>query len=84
MDGTLVDSNFDEEIVLGIIGFLDEEVLGKQNVTGCDHSKSHLSEEGNDLFTLNGRIKVSLSVRMLLICLSGNLLRQKSHYYTKD
>ena len=54
MDGTLVDSNFDEEFVLGITGFLNEEVLGKQNITGCDHSKSHLSEEGNDLFTLNG------------------------------
>ena len=23
----------------------------------CDYSESHLSEEGNDLFTLNGRIK---------------------------
>ena len=54
MDDTLVDSNFDEEFVLGITDFLNEEVLGKQNITGCDHSKSHLSEEGNDLFTLNG------------------------------
>ena len=27
-----------------------------QSVTGCDHSESHLNE-GNDAFTLNGRIK---------------------------
>ena len=26
-------------------------------LNGCDHSKNHLSEEGNDLFTLNGRMK---------------------------
>ena len=54
---TLVDSDLDEEILLDITGFHDEEVLDKQNVTGCDHSENHLSEEGNDLFTLNGRIK---------------------------
>ena len=48
MNGTLVDSNLDDEIVLDITGFHDEEVLDKQNVTVCDHSENHLSEEGND------------------------------------
>ena len=57
MNDTLVDSNLDDEIVLDITGFHDEGVLDNQNVTGCDHSENHLSEEGNDLFTLNGRIK---------------------------
>ena len=57
MNGTLVDSNSDEEIVLDITGFNDKEVLHKQNSTGCDHSESHLSEEGNGAFTLNGRMK---------------------------
>ena len=54
MNGTLVDSNLNKEIVLDITGFYDEDVLDKQNVIGCDHPESHLSEEGNDLFTLNG------------------------------
>ena len=45
MSGTLVYSNLDEEIVLNIAGFHNEEVLDKQNVTGCDQSESHLSEE---------------------------------------
>ena len=31
--------------------------MDKQNVTSSDHSENHLSEEGYDLFTLNGRIK---------------------------
>ena len=57
MSGTLVYSNLDEEIVLNIAGFHNEEVLDKQNVTRCDQSESHLSEEGNDLFILNRRIK---------------------------
>ena len=57
MSGTLVYSNLDEEIVLNIAGFHNEEVLDKQIATGCDHSESHLSEEGNDLFILNRRIK---------------------------
>ena len=55
MNGTLVDSSSDEEIVLHITGFHDEKVLDKQSLTGCDRSESHLNEEGND--TLNGRIK---------------------------
>ena len=55
MNGTLVDSNLDEEIVLDITGFHDEKVSDKQSLTGCDCSESHLNEEGND--TLNGRIK---------------------------
>ena len=43
MNGTLVDSNLDDEIVLDITGFHDEKVLDKQNVTGYDHSENHLS-----------------------------------------
>ena len=31
--------------------------MDKQSLTGCDHSESHLSEEGNEVFTSNGRIK---------------------------
>ena len=54
MNGTLVDSDLEEKILLDITGFHDEEVLDKQNVTGFDHSGNHLSEEGKDLFTLNG------------------------------
>ena len=53
MNGALVDSKSDEEILLDISGFHDEEVLIKQNLTCCDHSESHC-EEGNDIFTLNG------------------------------
>ena len=55
MNDTLVDSNSDKEIVLDITGFHDEKVLNKQSLAGCDHSESHLNEEGND--TLNGQIK---------------------------
>ena len=55
MNGTLVDGNSNEEIVLDITGFHDEKVLSKQSLTGCDRLESHLNEEGND--TLNGRIK---------------------------
>ena len=57
MNSTLVDSSSDEEIVLDITGFHDEEVLDKQSLTGCDHSESHLNAEGNEVFTLNWRIK---------------------------
>ena len=57
MNRTLLDSNSDEEIVLDITGFHDEEVQKKQSLTGCDHSESHLREEGNDVFTLNDRIR---------------------------
>ena len=53
MNSTLVDSNSAEEIVLDITSFHDEEVLNKQRLTGCDHSESHLTEDGNDVFTLN-------------------------------
>ena len=31
-----------------------------------------------------GESKVGLLVRVLLICLSGNLLRRKLHYFSKD
>ena len=31
--------------------------MDKQNLAVCDHSGSHLNEEGNDVFTLNGRIR---------------------------
>ena len=84
MNGTLVDSSSDEEIVLDITGFHDEKVLDKQSLAGCDHSENHLNEEGNEVFTLNGRIIGKLLVRMLLICLSGNLLTRKFHYCPKD
>ena len=40
-NGTLVDSDLDEEILLDITGFHDEKVLDKQNVTGCDHAENH-------------------------------------------
>ena len=53
MNGTLVYNNRQEEIVLDIAGFPDEQVLDKQSLTGCDHSESNL----NDALTLNGRIK---------------------------
>ena len=33
MNGTLVDSNSDEEIVLDITGFHDEEVFDKKSLT---------------------------------------------------
>ena len=56
MNDTLVDNSSDEEIVLDTTGFYDEEVLDKQSLAGCDHSGSHLNEEGNGVFTLNGRI----------------------------
>ena len=49
--------DWDEEIVLDNTGFHDKEVFDKQNLTGCEHSESYLKEEGNDVFTLNGRIK---------------------------
>ena len=69
MNDTLIDRSSDEEIVLDIIGFRDKEVLDKQSLTGCDHSESQLNEEGNEVFTLNGRIKsknvVNLSQRKL-------------------
>ena len=54
VNGTLVDSNSDEEIVLEMTGFHDEEILDKQSLTDCDHSESHLNEEGDD-----GRIKLA-------------------------
>ena len=57
VNSTLVDSSSDEEIVLDITGFHDEEVVDKQSLTGCDHSEKHLNEESNEVFTLNGRIK---------------------------
>ena len=57
MNDTLVDSSSDEEIVLDITGFHDEEVLDKQSLTDCDNSESHLNEEGNEVFILDGRIK---------------------------
>ena len=57
MNDTLVDNSSDEEIVLDTTGFHDEDVLDKQSLAGCDHSGSHLNEEGNEVFTLNGRIR---------------------------
>ena len=40
MNGTLVDSNSDEEIILNTTGFHAEEVLDKQSLTSCDHQKA--------------------------------------------
>ena len=54
VNGTLVDSNSDKEIVLEMTRFHDEEILDKQNLTDCDHSESHLNEEVDD-----GRIKLA-------------------------
>ena len=62
--------------------------MGKQNVTGCDHSENYLSEKGNDLCTLNGRIKdkfvsknvVNLSKRTLTKA-EVSLLSKGSRYY---
>ena len=58
MNDTSVDNSPDEEIVLDTTGFHDEEVLDKQSLAGCDHSGSHLNEEGNEVFTSNGQIRV--------------------------
>ena len=63
MNGTLVDSSSDEEIVLDITGFHNDEVLGKQSLTGCDHWKSHSNEEGNEVFTLSGQIKGKFAIK---------------------
>ena len=52
-----MDNSSNEEIVLDITGSHDEEVLDKQSLAGCDRSESHLNEEGNAVFILNGRIK---------------------------
>ena len=57
IDGTLVDISSDVQIVLDTTGFHGEEFFDKQSLTGCDHSESHLNEEGNEVFTLNGRIR---------------------------
>ena len=83
MNDTLADINSDKEIVLDITSFHNEEVLDKQSLPGCDHSKNHLNEGRNGVFTLNRRIKDKFISKMLLICLSGNLLRRKSHYCPK-
>ena len=82
MNGTLVDSNSDEEFVLDITGFHDEKVLNKQSLTGCDHSESHLNEEGND--TLNGRIKGKFVSENVVNLSKRKLRRQKFHYCPKD
>ena len=54
MNDTLVDNSSDEEIVLDTTGFHDEEVLDEQSLARCDQSGSHLNEEGNEVFSLNG------------------------------
>ena len=82
MNGILVDSNLDEEILWDITGFHDVEVLDKQSLTGCDHSESHLSEEGNDLFTLHGRIKGKFVSKYVVNLYKRKLT--KSHYCPKD
>ena len=70
MNGTLVDRNLDEEIVLDITGFHDEEVFDEQTLIGCDHSKSHLNEESNEAFTLNGHIPTFHMTRVWLLCVN--------------
>ena len=57
MNDTLVDNSSGEEIVLDTTGFHDEEVLDKQSLAGCDHSGSHLNEEGHEVLTLNRQIR---------------------------
>ena len=47
-------NNSGEEIVLDNTGFHDEKILDKQTLTGCDHLESHLNEEQNGIFPLNG------------------------------
>ena len=47
----------DEGIISDVTGFHYEKILDKQSLTGCGHPESHLNEERNDVFTLNGRIK---------------------------
>ena len=80
MNSTLVDSDSDEEIVLDITGFHDEEVLDKQTLTGCDNSESYLNEEGNDVFTLNGRIKGKFVSKDVVNLSKRNLIRRKFRY----
>ena len=53
-----------------------QKILNKQSLSGCDHSESQFNEKGES--------KVSLLVRILLICLSGNLPKGKVHYCPKD
>ena len=37
--------------------FLYKGNLALNGLTSCDHLESHLNQESNDVFTLNGRIK---------------------------
>ena len=57
MNITLVDSNLDEETLLHITGFHNEEVLDKVSLTDCDHSQSTYSavEEEKVLFSTVAR-----------------------------
>ena len=45
--------------------------MNKQSLTGCDHSEIHLSEEGNDVFTLNGQIKGKFVSKNIYTCIKN-------------
>ena len=47
--------------------------MDKQSLTGCDHSESHLSEEGNDAFNLNEWIKSKLVSKNVVILFKWKL-----------
>lgn len=53
-------------MVLDITNVHDEEVLDKLSLTRCDHSERYLNEEGNDMFTLNGRIKAKFVSKIVV------------------
>ena len=57
MNGTLVDSNSEEEIILELNDLHDEEAPDKQTLTGYEHLQSYLNEEGNEVIAFNGWIK---------------------------
>ena len=54
MNVTLVDINSEQEIILKLNDFHDEEALDKQTLTGYEHLESYLNEEGNEVFAFNG------------------------------
>ena len=54
MNGTLVDSNSEEEIILELNDLHDEEAPDKQTLTGYEHLQSYSNEEGNEVIAFNG------------------------------
>ena len=71
-------------IVLDITSFHDEEVLDTQCFTGCDHSESHLSEEGNEVFTSNGRIKGKFVSKNVINLSKWKLTKAEISLLSKD